>query len=661
VEAPSVPVPREIAASSLERRLGIAIAEQLLRSDESNDRVRALERLGAVGTTRAIELIVRSLEPSGAARGARERLVGVRALSPHTSAPNVRRALVRIMTGTGARTSADQSDPLEHAARDAATLALAASHEREALEALGKALRQEGPLAESAARAVEAHPPADITPFIAARGAPTQVLARTLGRLGDQRAFHALRSMVKDGTPALRAEAALALTRLGHLETVALARHWLKHDKSVELRVGAARILAQARAADRAPAIARLLGEPETREAGIELALAAPHRDLVKQLAAEIPGAPATELPSLFAAIARAGGPEAARVLGAELKNRERGALAAHALSLSPGEISLETLEQALQSPATRRLAARAAVLRSVLLDEHVAGTEQVLESLLASEDASDRAAGAWGLAVLDRDRVLPLLLAKDPATCRAAARAVLGTDAVSWALSRLQVERDPITSAALAIALADSHAADGVRTETLVELIDRGGVEAPLAARALAMRDEAELRPRIEDLLESSDPILRAHAALGLGASTDASAVGLLERVYRFEPDVGVRRAVVVAISQRPERKRERLLRLAATLDGDRDARESARLALSGRALRGALGGNGSLWLALVPNAAANEGSAVASRPVLVGVPGGLALPAVADPDGLLVLARLPPGAVTLRLAPWPVRGNAR
>jgi hypothetical protein len=52
---------------------------------------------------------------------------------------------------------------------------------------------------------------------------------------------------------------------------------------------------------------------------------------------------------------------------------------------------------------------------------------------------------------------------------------------------------------------------------------------------------------------------------------------------------------------------------------------------------------------------------AAVIGRPVLVTVSTGLALPAVSDPDGIVTLARLPAGPLSLRLAPAPVRGKAR
>jgi hypothetical protein len=76
---------------------------------------------------------------------------------------------------------------------------------------------------------------------------------------------------------------------------------------------------------------------------------------------------------------------------------------------------------------------------------------------------------------------------------------------------------------------------------------------------------------------------------------------------------------------------------------------REAARLALSGQALGDGVGGPETLWLEL----AKNPGLSVQALPaVQVRAGSGLALPAVADPDGVIVLAGMDPAAVEVRLA---------
>jgi len=171
-EAPALPAPAAEEGASLAKRLGIRSAERLLRSELSSDRERALERLGSVGTTRALELLARALEPGGGAQSPRERLIAVRALAPSAREAEVRLALLRVMSGASVQGAGEAADPLERQVRETAALALARSGTPEAIEALGKALRQEGALAEAAALAIEAHPPADVTPLITARGAP---------------------------------------------------------------------------------------------------------------------------------------------------------------------------------------------------------------------------------------------------------------------------------------------------------------------------------------------------------------------------------------------------------------------------------------------------------------------------------------------------------
>jgi hypothetical protein len=180
--------------------------------------------------------------------------------------------------------------------------------------------------------------------------------------------------------------------------------------------------------------------------------------------------------------------------------------------------------------------------------------------------------------------------------------------------------------------------------------MVENGGAAAPLAARALAARDCPELRPRIEALLQNTDATLRAHAALGLAASERASAVGLLARVYEFEPNPRVRRAVIIALSQRTEPTRLRTLRLAARLDGCRRVREGARLALTGHRHGRPERGTNPFWMEVAFNRASAD-AAQLQRAVLLQTPSGLALPLLADPDGSVVLSGLPPGPIDARI----------
>jgi cellulose synthase operon protein C len=646
------------AVTKLSARVGVGVARRLLEtSGPSADRWRAFERLGAIGTPSALELLSKSLEPGGAAKSSEERLVAVRALARHAKHPDVRLSLVRVLAGVGAATSAESAQ-LEQLVRETAALALARSGSREAIELLGKSLRQEGPVAQAAAIGLEAHPPREIAPIIEARGAPTLTLVQLLGRLGDQRSFHGLRRIVKRGSPEVRAEAAVALTRLGDFETVAVARHWIEHDPSPALRLAAARILTMARDPGADAAISTLLREAGARSAALELALDAASPGLVAALERQL-ASHSQDADLILGAIGRAGGSRAAGVLARQLETPSHGATAAYALALCSGDPASDALERALtaSSPLVRRNAARAGVLRRAALGDSVSGLEDALERLLKSTLAADRAAGAWGLAALDHDQARKLVQSSDPEVARAAARQAFVPAVAPAAARRLAREADAPTRTALAAGLAVPAAADEVPTSVLLALLDGGDAATPIAARALAARDTQELRPRVELLLASADPLVRASAALGLADSRQPSAIGLLEQSYRFETDPDVRHAVVSALSRRKERTGRRTLTLAAELDGDRRVREAARLALSGHRLSRLGSGTGTLWVALIPNQA---GALVSGHAAELSTPGGLVLPLAADPDGAISLAGLPAGPVRLRLAAAGASGKA-
>lgn len=638
-----------VSLGALSSHVGVAVASRELGSSDPTERRRGIERLGALGSPRALDMLVTLLGSDRITLDSRDLLVAVRALAPYAAVPEARQALVRLM-GRSLAHDAGRADPLLNWVRRSAAAALAASQTRPALEALGEALRQNGPAADAALAGLLAHPPRDLSPVLQARGMPTVTLVRALARLGDQRAFGVLRSIVRRAAPRVRAEAAVALTELGDLETVQLAHYWLAHKVPTAERIAAARILARTHAPGAGAALSSLLASTATESVGLELALHAPHPELVNRLAALLGHADENDVPRILAAIGRAGGARAARVLARALAQPKRAAAAAYVLALAPGRAARDVIQRALKVPATRRDAARAGVMRHVALGDAPNGLEDALERLLASRQAADRAAGAWGEAVLDATRCAELLGSHDAQLVRAAARAALDARSARIAADRLTTEKDPTTRNALAIALEYRAAQNRVPTARLLELIDDGGAAMPLAAQAIAARDDTTLRPRIASLLSSGDPLVRAATALGLGASTQPSAVGLLENAYRFEPNANVRRAIVVALSHSD--RRSRTLRLAADLDGSAEVREPARRALAGETLVARTGGSSTFWMSLVENAP-KAGHARRALSVVLMTPGGLALPLVADPDGLVTVAGFGRGPVRLRLAP--------
>jgi len=139
----------------------------------------------------------------------------------------------------------------------------------------------------------------------------------------------------------------------------------------------------------------------------------------------------------------------------------------------------------------------------------------------------------------------------------------------------------------------------------------------------------------------------LRAHAALGLAQSEEASSVGLLAAAYRFEPDARVRRAVVRTLATRREPGREPTLRLARDLDPDDSTRALARAALDPDAKLAPSHSHATAWLRIT---SAEPPSATPLA--LVELSNGLLLPAAADADGNVTLARLAQGPIAVSFA---------
>ncbi len=630
--------------TTLLSRFGSAATERLLASDDSKDRRRALVRLSGFGTPHALELLAKALDPGGAARGAEEHLLAVRALAPHASVPTAREALVRVLSSPPAE---GEARALSDWVRASAALALARTQDPAALSALGRALRKPGSAAELSQQALLAHPPRDLAPLLSAPGVSSKALCETLGALGDRRAEATLREVVRRGTPEARASAALALQRLGSGEVVVLARHWLHSERQPALLVAAAEVLIRAAEPDAGSALAQLAENDATREAALSLALQSdgsvpiPKRvDL--RLAAERAG-------QLLELWARSSSPADAALLEQTLERLEFSGLASHALARSPKASAGARLKQALHQSELRPLALRALALRSHRLREDDEALLLLLPGYLRSKSPAERAAAAFSLGLL-RPAELPRLLgSNDAVVVRAAARLASTGEAAQVAVARLLREPDPLLRVALSIGLADPRATEQVPTALLLALAQAGEPGCQLAATALAARNGAALDPFVRELLASRDPWLRSHTLFGLGRARDPSVLGLIVAAYRFEPEASVRHAAVVALSQRPEPLKRRTLRLAAELDASPLVREAAALALSGHALGQTALQAESLWLEL-PRTPALQPKATPAA--LLRSSQGLALPLVADPDGVLTFVGADFGPVELRLA---------
>lgn len=665
--------------TSLRGLLGVPVAERLLTSSSQEDRLRGVVRLGAIGTPEAIDALTSALEQSTIVmRDPRARLEAIRALAPHATRENVRLLLIRELSdGPDGRAS---SSPLSSLTRGAAALALARGGEKKALTALVSAVLHGGSGSEAATTALVEHPPSSLSTLLEGRRRIEPQIANLLATMGDLRGQEKLRLALAETDPAVQAAAALALVRLGDSTPATLARAWVKSQDNRQRRAGA-EVLARLGTDDADEAIAALLASSGTRSEGVRLALAAPRKELVKPLANVLDSLARDDRDKAIAAIGRAGGAEAVDALVAQFDKPELATAVAFALARMPGKEARVALEKALASAsaktgAPRRLVVRASTVRALLLRDEPKGLDEALRAMAAEKAPEDLAVGYFGLVATGRLSVRGALDQAGRST------GVVPVEAIFAAIARASLMRGPddlseftesLNTAASGLGLfpmlrhsagiallADTHG-EGLPTKTLARLAEEGGPLAPLAARALPSRDSEAVRSRIERLLEGTDPVIRAHTALGLASDKEPDAVSLLARAYRFEEDASVRRAIVRALSARSEKQRIGTLELARDLDPDDAVRALARAALAGRSLLPPVTDPAGtvVWVSLVANAPSAV-SAIAGRAARFVRPDGLAIPVVADPDGVLIVPGVPEGRAGLTLAPEAVSGDA-
>jgi HEAT repeat protein len=725
-------------ATTFKSSTGIAVAERLLLSDDPEDRLRGIERLGSIGTPEAIDALLEAMEQGTAVgRDPRARLLAVRVLAPHVKRDTVRQLIGRELQDASGAEGRGASSPLSGLTRGTAALALARSGEKKALGALVTALLQGGTSGDAAGRALRAHPPASLQPFVEGKKRLVPQLATFLGELGDLRAIERLRAMLNEPDPGGRAAAGVALAKLGDETALVHARAWIKRADPRLMRA-AAEMLARLHAPDAPQAMATLLSSDALRSFGVRLALEMPSPALAKALASVLPALPEEDRPRAVAAIGRGGGAEAVRQLKALLGRPEHATDAAFALAKMPEEGARAALEAAIAGgagntaggdpKAAARIFVRAGILRALALGDGPSGLVEKLEALMASKDGAERAVAAFGLVALgarDTEDLIedlcpaaaaaptptPTPTPKTPGesawkraadtnlntntnpknTTKGAAAQVGGQAAcdhpVMRAAARGSLARGPEASAPFMALLASpailGHEPEAARsgavlggpqpeetavaagvallampdggpisTSLLAAWAEQGGPLSPLAARALPSRDDEVLRGAIKRLLAGSDPAVRAHVAHGRARDPEADAVSLLTRAYRFEEDASVRRAIVRALSRRKETQRQKTLIWARDLDPDEAVRALARAALAGRVLdeprsqpRGEL-----VWVSLTPNDP-KAAPMAAGRTARLVRSDGLAVPVVADPDGVLLVPGLPPGESSLLL----------
>jgi HEAT repeat protein len=605
--------------------------------------------------------------------------------------------------------------------RDTAALALARSGDKRALDLLVNAVVVGGGAGEAAARALRAAPPASLSPLLDNRKGIPAALCAFLGELGDLRAIGRLRALLRDQDVAVRAAAAVSLAKLGDETPLGLARGWVFGAEARRPPVGAkaappsappdarlaragTEVLVRLGAPDAPRAVNALLASDTGRAEGVRMALLAPSPALADALVAAMPRLPEDEALRAVVALGRAGGPVALGPLaGLMMRAVDRPAFAgaaASALAQMPDErarLALEAAATARSSPELERLIARAGVVRALALGDPPSRLESDLRRLAASRDATHRAVGVFGLVATGAERADSYLeracadrLGCEATTVHAIARGALarGPDALASLLALLErlARTDPQPVArpgaapshgaasslliAAGVGLLVAPSGGELATARLAEWAEGGGPLAPLAARALPSRDDEVVRPRIKRLLEGTDPVVRAHAALGLARDPEPDAASLLASTYRFEEDASVRRAVVRALSLRNEVQRRAVLELARDLDPDESVRALATSALAGRRLEPTWGkpGRGApvAWIevdasepppAVPASGAASRARSMVALAVARGArvvrADGLAVPVVADPDGVLLVPGMTLGPSGVQLAP--------
>lgn len=622
----------------LAHRLGYEVADRWLKSEDAEVRRRGLERLGALGTTQALERLLAALEPDGRISSEQERLVAVRALAPHAGHAVIRQALLRLMTSAAAApTTSPQS--LEPFVRGSAALALACCGGAPGDIALGLALRQGGIVEALAHNALLAHPPADLGVIVDQPGDYSLGVAELLEALGDQRSYPEVRRMVQHGLPEIQAAAARALLRLGHAEVLTWARYYVKRPTDEPRFSAAADIVASGDPVAAAHVVKRLLKEDQLERA-LRIAQVARHPSLVEPLFRLAEKVPQRKLPQVFGILGRIPQESSVSALARAAQKKPYAPLAAYALSTQPHPGAASALAQGLRGQASANFA-RASAMRQTLLNDPVAGLNDALRQLLGAPDPKRRSAAAWSQALLRPKNSGSLFSHRDPAVVRAAARAAFRPPLARDAARALAKSSHPLNRVALAAALADPAAAELVPSTMLRRLMDDSSPAAPIATYALAARPEPKHRSAILAALHSQEPLLRVHSALGLGNNPDPESVAELNSQYAFEPSGDVRYAIVIALSRRTEVGRLRVLRLAEQLDPDPRVRHAASRALQGARLSPLPPGQATLWV----DYSHTENPEATLVTALVRTPSGLAIPVVSDPDGVLTVAGLPGG----------------
>lgn len=682
--APRAMASVEGPADNLRGRFGLDVALRLLRSTDMDERLRGLERAAATRTPEGLALLERAsgaglpggFDPRAPVDGVarqdpRALLVVVRGLASWIDREPARAALENLLressqafttrtAGSGHDPAADEAENVARVllARQEAAMALAQSGVTTAVEGLLAAARSVGPGQSAALDALALNPP--VTPVLGGVALTTPGMVALAAELGDLRSLGAILGAMHTSDPALRAAAIAGLGVMGDARALDVA-HEAAKDKDPRVRVAGAEALARLGAADAAQAVEALMTDDATARDGLRLAQEVRSEGVTKAAAARAVASADPELRTLaLVALGRQVSPAAVNALVTLAGDVRLAGDAMDALARSPCSTAMAAIEAMAAVPATRRLAARAYFVRRTVRGERSPRGDGLLAALAASKDGADRALGIEALVALRERPLAAALVDPDPRVRRAAAMGSIalgdtGATKTDLLTARLAVEPDETTRQVLAVGLLDGDSGGVVPTTTLLDHAQAGGPDAPLAALALARRADEELAPKVDALLASRDPVMRAHVARGLAASNAPDAVGRLARAYTWEGVGEVRRALIEALAARSEEEQASpssrdTLELASHLEPDRVTRALARRTLAGREHTGRSPGREVAWLRVIP-----ADGAVLPREVTGALidAGGVALPVVFDEDGYALVPGLSPGDSRLRLAP--------
>jgi hypothetical protein len=629
-----------------------------------------VERAAALPAPEGLGLLVRvvSSSPSGAAdaiagaarKDPRALLQAVRAIGRYADRETARKTLREVLEapagqldgGAAAAGGGEERAQRVALARQEAAMALAAYGGVPAFEALVDAARKGPPSEGPAINALAAYPPAAAS-VLGGVALTTRSTIALAAQIGDLRALDAVLGVVKASDASLRAAAVAALGEGGDARVLDVARKAL-HDPDAALRVAATRALVRLGVADAGPAVEALVADDATAFEGLGLAAEVQGEGVIRAAAARA-----------VASADRSIRQRAVATLGRQVSDAAVGALTqmardpglrgdvVAALARSPSPAARPALEAMAAASETARLAARGYFVRRFVRGERSQRLDALLARMAAAADGRDRAVAVEALVALGTLSLATALQDPDPRVRRAAAmgaRARLDEPEGRVLLTHLVADNDGATRAVLSLGLAVADVREGLPASLLIDRARSGGPDAALAAMAIARRDDPSLASDVGALLAGPDPLVRAHAARGLGASTAPAASGLLAAAYSFEADAFVRRAVVGAAGERPKQDSTNdALELAAQVDPDPVARELAR-----RALRGGPSAAASVpevaWMQVV---AAESAALPADLEGVVVESDGLAVPVAFDEEGFALLPGVPPGECRLRLAP--------